>query len=196
MKKIEFIWRELLERMIEEKDNQFKIIDLAKKFNLSTSVVFHSLYPLKELNIVKIGKNQSYLIDWERLLFFWATRRTLKKDIIYKTYSPLSIFEREGLMPSCVLPTAYTAFRFYFKKIPSDYDACYFYSDNVEEVKKRFPPKKGEANIFILKPDPHLLKKKKVSLPQVFVDLWNLPDWYAKDFQEGLLFQIKKILNQ
>lgn len=196
MKKIEFVWRYLLEKMIEEKDNQFKIIDLAKKFNLSTSVVSHSLYPLRQLNIVKIGKIHSYLIDWEKLLLFWATKRSLKKDIVYQTYSSLPIFEREGLMPGEVLPTAYTAFRFYFKKIPSDYDVCYFYSANPQEVKKRFPPKKGGANIFILKPDVYLLRKKKVSLPQVFVDLWNLPQWYAKDFQEALLFQIKKMLNQ
>lgn len=196
MKKIEFVWRELLERVIEKRDNNFKIIDLAKKFQLSTSVVAHALLPLKELNIIRIGKNQSQVIDWERFLFFWATKRNLKKDIVYKTYSSLPVFEREGLMPFSVIPTAYSAFRFYFKKLPADYDICYFYSNDLEEIKKRFPQKKGEPNIVILKPDCYLLKREEISLPQLFVDIWNLGEWYAKDFQEALLLEIKTRLNQ
>lgn len=196
MKKIEFIWRELLERTIEKGNNTFKIIELAKKFNLSTSVVYHSLQPLKELNIIKVGKSRSELIDWERLLFFWATKRSLKKDIVYQTYSCLPVLEREGLMPANVIPTAYTAFRFYFKKTPADYDTCYFYSNDLTEIKKRFPEIKGEPNVFILKPDPYLLKAKRIALPQIYVDLWNLPQWYAKDFQEALLLEIRKKLNQ
>lgn len=195
MKKIEYIWRELLDQMIEKKNDQFKITNLAKKFNLSTSVVYHGLIPLRQLNIVQVGKFNSRVINWERLLFFWATKRNFKKEIIYSTYSSLSVFEREGLMPASVIPTAYTAFRLKFKRIPSDYDNIYFYSKNPEEVKKRFPKKKGIPNIFILQPDPYLLKSKKLSLAQLFVDLWNLPEWYVKDFQDECLKAIKNIFN-
>lgn len=195
MKKIEFVWRELLERVIEKRDATFTISELAKKFSLSSSVVYHALLPLRELNIIQVGKFSSQVVDWERLLFFWATKRSLKKDIIYQTSSNLSIFDREGLMPATVIPAAYTAFRLRFKKIPADYDHLYFYSLDDDEVKQRFPPKKNFPNIFILKPDPFLAKRERVSLGQLFVDLWNLPEWYGKEFQEECLKEIKKLIN-
>lgn len=196
MMKIEYIWRDLLDRVIERNNNQFTLTELAKKYSLSTSVVNHAIIPLKELNIVKIGKFSSVVINWEKLLFFWATRRNLKKDIIYSTFSHLSVYDREGFMPGSVIPTAYTAFRYFFKKTPADYNNVYFYSKNIKEIEKRFPKNKRPPNIFILKPDPYLAKSKKISLSQLFVDLWNLSDWYAKDFQDALLLEIRKRLKQ
>jgi len=196
MLKIEYIWRELLDRVIEKKKPEFTITELAKKYSLSTSVVNHAIYPLRQLNIVKINKFSSTVVDWERLLYFWATRRNLKKDIVYSTFSPLPVFDREGLMPPEVIPTGYTGFRYLFNKTPADYDHIYFYATDVESIIKRFPKRKNPPNIFILKPDPYLLKSKKLSSSQLFVDLWNLPEWYAKDFWEATLLEIKKRLNQ
>lgn len=195
MLKIEYVWRELLNRVIEKRNPIFTITELAKKYSLSTSVVNHALIPLRNLNIVKINKTSSKIIDWERLLFFWATRRNLKKDIIYSTFSPSPVFNGEGLMPADVIPTAFTAFRYLFKKTPADYDHIYFYSNKVEKIIKRFPKSKRPPNIFILKPDPYLLKSKKLRLAQLFVDLWNLPEWYAKDFTDEVLLEIRKRLN-
>lgn len=196
MLKIEYVWRELLYRAIEEKNPDFAIVELAKIFRLSTSLVSHALFPLRELNIVKIGKTKSKIIDAERLLFFWATRRNFKKDIIYQTYNNLPVFEREAAMPTDVSPTAYSAFHFYFKDpLPAEYENIYFYAERLEEIKKRFPLKpKKEANIFILKADPYLRKYKKITLAQIFSDLWNLPEWYAKDFQEAVLLKIKEAM--
>jgi hypothetical protein len=193
MFKIEYIWRDLLDRVIEKKRPEFTITELSKKYSLSTSVVNHALYPLRQLNIVKINKFSSKVVDWERLLYFWATRRNLKKDIVYFTFSPLPVYDREGLMPADVVPTAYTAFRYLFKKIPADYDHVYFYSNNIENVSKRFSKRKNPPNI--LKPDLYLKKSKKISLSQLFVDLWNLPEWYAKDFCEATLLEIRRRLN-
>jgi hypothetical protein len=194
MLKIEYIWRDLLNRVIEQKNPNFTITELAQKYSLSTSVVSHGLIPLRDLRIVKINKTSSMTVDWERLLFYWATRRNLKKEIIYTTSSPLSTEEREGLMPGEVIATGYTAFRQSFGQPSADYDHIYFYSDNVEPVKKRFPPNKKAANIFMVKPDPYLIQAKKIGLAQLFVDLWNLPEWYAKDFQEAMLNKIKERL--
>jgi len=194
MLKIEYIWRELLDRVVEKRNPDFTITELAKKYTLSTSVVNHALIPLRNLNIVKINKTSSKVVDWERLLFFWATRRNLKKDIIYSTFANSPVYDREGQMSPEVIPTAFTAFRLYFKKTPADYDHIYFYSDKIGKISKRFPHSKRPSNIFILKPDPYLLKSKKLSLVQLFVDLWNLPEWYAKDFQEAVLLEIRKRL--
>ena len=179
MFKIEYIWRELLDRVIEERNPDFTITELSKKYSLSTSVVNHALIPLRNLNIVKINKTLSKVVDWERLLFFWATRRNLKKDIIYSTFSPLPVYDREGLMPSEVISTGFTSFRYLLNKTPADYDHIYFYSNKIEKITKRFPNNKRPSNIFILRPDPYLLKSKKLGLAQLFVDFWNLPEWYT-----------------
>ncbi len=192
MLKIEYVWRELLYKAIEEGNPYFTITELAGRFNLSTSLVSHAVLPLRDLNMVEIGKIKSKIVDTEKLLFFWATRRNLKSDIIYQTGSPLPVFEREALMPSHVVPTAYTACRLYFNILPSDYEKIYFYADDLGEIEKRFPENSREANIFILKKDPYLSLYKKIPLGQVFADVWNLPDWYAKEFQEAVLAKIRE----
>ena len=194
MFKIEYVWRELLDRVIEKRNPDFTITELARKFFLSTSVVNHALIPLRDLNIVRVNKTSSKVVDWERLLFFWATRRNLKKDIIYSTFSPLPVYDREGLMPSEVISTGFTSFRYLLNKTPADYDHIYFYSNKIEKITKRFPNNKRPSNIFILRPDPYLLKSKKLGLAQLFVDLWNLPEWYAREFQLETLTRIREEL--
>src|SRR3990167_11360037 len=134
MLKIEYVWRELLYRAIEEHRPDFTITELGHMFKMSTSVVSHALLPLKELGIVEINKKKSKVLDVERLLFFWATRRNLKKDLIYSTHSDLLIQESETSMPSTVLPTAYSAFGFYFGDPPADYENVYFYAKNDSEI--------------------------------------------------------------
>lgn len=202
MLKIELVWRDLLWRAIEKKDPYFTISELAGKFNLSTSLVSHALFPLRNLGIVKINKTKSLVTDTERLLFFWATRRNLQKDIIYQTQSKLSVQEIEASMPADVFPTAYSAFRMYFSDpVPADYGAVYFYSKDFSAIEKRFEKsQKGttnifsslEPNLFIIKQDIFLAKYKKTPLGQIFVDLWNLPQWYAKEFSEAVLLKIKE----
>jgi len=51
---------------------------------------------------------------------------------------------------------------------------------------------KKTANLFILKPDPYLKNYQRIPTAQIFVDLWNLSDWYAKDFSDALLLKIKE----
>lgn len=192
MLKIEYIWRELLYRTIEKKKNDFTLTELSLKYCLSTSVVSHALFPLREMEIVRIGKNKSFVVDAERLLIFWATRRNLRKDIVYKTYSSLSVLEREASMPKNVFPTAYSAYSFFNKDLPSDYENIYYYAKNIDEIKKRFPENKKNPNLFILKTDPYLHTYSYTPLSQVFVDLWNLNEWYAKEFSQEVLLIIKK----
>lgn len=195
MLKIEYIWRELLYQTIEKKNPYFKISDLSDKFKMSTSVVSHGLYPLRELGIIKVAKKRSQVADVERLLFFWATKRNLSKDIIYTSHSKLPVFEREASLPGEVLPTAYSACRLYFNEISADYDNIYFYSKKVSDVKKRFPEmSKKNPNLFILLQDPFLSIYKRTPIAQVFVDLWNLPEWYAKEFYEAILLKIKGMI--
>lgn len=191
MKKIELIWREILTAAIENRQSYFSQKQLAQKFKLSTSVVFHALKKPRSLGAIKVGGRGFELVDFEKLLFLWATERNLKKDLVYQTFADLPALEIEGLMPASVIPTAYTAYRFLFKETPADYSKVYLYTTEPSEVKKRFPENfKVEPNIFVLKPDPWL--KKYPPLAQIFVDLWNLSDWYAKEYQTALLEKIKE----
>lgn len=193
MLKIEYVWRELLYRAIEQNQPNFTITELANRFHLSSSMVSHALLPLRELNIVKIGKIKSTVVDTERLLYFWATRRNLNKDIIYQTYSNILVREREVIMPAKVIPTAYSACRLLHQITPADYNKIYFYSPDLTLVKKRFPQINNRPpNLFILKPDPFLPTYLQISLAQIFVDLWNLPDWYANEFVQAIKLIIKE----
>ncbi len=192
MNKIEYIWRELLYRSIEEKNADFRLSELAEKFGLSTSMVSHALYPLRKAGMVQVGKNNSKVVDAYRLLFFWATRRDVVGDIVYKTYNPMTVFAIEASMPSDVLPTAYSAVRFYSSQMPADYETVYFYSLNPQEIMARFPLNiKKEANIYILKQDPFLRVYKKTPPAQIFADLWNLPQWYGNEYREAVISRIK-----
>lgn len=193
MYKIEYVWRELLYQAIEKKNPYFQLSSLAETFKLSTSVVSHAIEPLRNMGMVRVGKQKSLVRDTEKLLYFWATRRNLKNEVVYSTWSPLSVFEREASMPSIVIPTAYTAYRFDYKDAPADYDNIYLYADDVSSIEKRFPKRPiKEPNIFILKPDTYLKKYKKLPLAQLFVDLWNLPEWYRREFTESVLHKIQE----
>ncbi len=192
MLKIELIYRELLYRTIEKSNPDFSLTELSRKFKLSTSVVSHALLPLRVLGIIKIGKLNSSVIDTERLLYFWATKRSVDKDIIYKTYSPLPVLERESLLPKNVRPTAYSYCRMILNEKSADYEHIYFYTQDKKNVLIRFPENpKHPPNIFLLKEDPYLSSYPAVPLAQVFADLWNLPEWYAKDYSQSVFNIIK-----
>jgi hypothetical protein len=128
-------------------------------------------------------------------LNLWATFRNLKKDIIYQTNVSKLVREIEGEMPPSTIFAAYSAFLKKYKFAPADYDKVYVYVEekNLAEIKKRFPPQKGYQNLIALRADPWL-KDFGYLTPdcQTFVDLWNLPEWYAKDFLNALKEKILK----
>jgi len=191
MLKIEYVWRELLYQAIELENPYFQISALSKKFGLSTSVVAHALKPLKELSIIETAKTRSQIINAEKLLFFYATRRRFGKDIVYQTFSPLALKQREASLPSSTYLTAFSAMRLYYHKTPADYDHVYFYTDEVNEVKNRFVAINKPPNLFALEADPFLFLYPKTPLAQIFADLWNLPEWYARDYWIDLYNNIK-----
>ena len=192
MNKKEIIWREILYQGLEKNNQEFTQKELAGKFDISLSTVFNALKTPRQIKAIKVTGRNFILINPEKLLYLWGTYRRLDKDIIYKTKVRKSIFEIEGEMPSSVIFGAYSAYRQGFKDVPSDYDRVYVYSSDFKKIKKRFPPKNGESNLFVLKADPFLKKYGAIApLAQIFVDIWNLPEWYAQEF----LKSIKEKLN-
>jgi DNA-binding transcriptional MocR family regulator len=188
MTKKEIIWREILFQAIENKKIEFTQKEIAQKYGFSLSTVFNALKVPRNIGAVE-GKRGFKIRDIEKFLNLWATFRNLKKEIIYQTNLPKSIREIEGEMPPTVIFGVYSAFLKKYKEAPADYDKVYVYSKEKElgEIKKRFPFRKGYFNLIVLKADPWLKKFGKITPDcQTFVDLWNLPEWYAKDFLNAL----------
>ncbi|MGB9706504.1 MAG: hypothetical protein ACPLXP_00305 [Microgenomates group bacterium] len=196
MKKIEIIWRELLYEAIEKKNQQFTQQKLAEKFGFSTSTVFQALKAPRKMGAVRVTGRFFILEDPEKLLYHWASVRNLKKDIIFSGKVELPILEIESQMPPGIVFGGYTAGRFILGEPPADYSKVFVYSQNGQEVKQRFELKKGQPNLFVLKADPFLKNYgEHTCLVQTFVDLWNLDDWYAKEFVNSLKRKIDGFLS-
>ena len=195
MKKKDIIWREILYQVIKKKKFQFTQKELAEKFGISLSTVFSSLRIPRRLNSIEVTGRYFRVRNPEKFLYLWATERNLGKDIFYSTHYEGNVFEIEGLMPENIIYAAYSAFRKSFGTVPADYDRVYVYSEEMEEIKKRFPLQKGYQNITVLKTDSFLKLYGSFSpLPQTFVDIWNLPEWYAQDFYLDLKRRIDGLL--
>lgn len=196
MKKIEIIWRELLYHAIEKKTRQFTQKGLAEKFNLSTSTIFQALKVPRKMGAIRVTGRFFVLEDPEKLLYHWASVRNLKKDIIFSTRVELPILEIEGRMPPDTVFGGYSSARQKLAEPPADYGKVYIYSQNLEEIKRRFGSQEGNENLIVLQPDKFLAEYgQTTTLAQTFADLWNLPEWYAKEFTGALKKKIDELLS-
>ena len=164
---------------------------LAKALDASLSVVNLALNPLRNMNAVKIKQRSFDIIDKKKLLFYWASIRNLEKDIIYKTRVEKPVRTIESEMPSDIIYAAYSAYKFKFKDVPADYSEVYVYSDNIGEIEKRFPKNDKAPNLFVLKKDKNM---KNMAIANIFVDLWNIKEWYAKDFLKAMEAKLNGLL--
>jgi len=179
MKRIEEVYREILYQSMEKNNNTLTQSQLAKALDLSLSIVNLALKPLKDMNAIKINRRNLNIVDKKKILYYWASIRNLEKDIIYKTRVEKPVRKIESEMPSDIIYAAYSAYKFKFKDVPADYSEVYVYSSDLKEIEKRFPKNNKTPNLFILKKDNNL---KRMTKANIFIDLWNLKEWYAKDF--------------
>ncbi len=191
MKRIEEVYRELLYQSMENKKNTMTQSYLADALGLSLSVANLALKPLRKMNSIKVKKRSFDVIDTRKILYYWASARDLEKDIIYGTRVDKPVKQIESEMPADVIYGAYSAYKFRFNDVPADYSEVYIYADDVSEIKKRFPQNNKVPNLFVLKKDKNL---KEMTLAMLFVDLWNLKEWYAKDFLKSLEGRLHGIL--
>lgn len=194
MKKIEFIWRHLLYHTIEKRVTSFSQQDLAAFFGISSSTVHLALKPLGALGSVHIGGRGFEVIDAEKILYHWANHRRFEGDMRQRLRVRLPIREIEGLLPEGTVPTAYTAVVERVGEPPAEYDKVYCYHADPSRVIDRFREDiiPGPPNIFVLESDVWMKNYgDKITLSQLFVDLWGISDWYAKDFSNV----VKGIIN-
>lgn len=182
MKKLEFVYREILYCALEEKNNVLTQLGLSKKLKLSLSTVNYALKPLKNMAAIEIKLKNFRVIDPKKILYYWASLRTLEKDIIYKTRVDKPVRQIESEAPAEAVFGMYSAYKYRLKNVPADYSEVYVYGE-CEEIKRRFPQNGRIPNLFVLKKDEFLKGYgKTTTLAQTFVDLWNLKEWYAKEF--------------
>ena len=186
MKRTEEVYREILYQA--EKGN--KVLTqkaISEKLGLSLSNVSNALRPLRDMGAIKVKKMCFHVINPKKILYYWASIRNLKKDVIYSTRANFGVAEIEKSMPDSVVFTAYSGYKHKFKDAPADYSEVYVYADDAEEIKKRFPESKNAPNLFILKKDKNIDKYGKLATnANILVDLWNLSEWYAQDFLKAM----------
>lgn len=162
--------------------------EIAERLGISLSTVNNAVKPLARIGAIEKRNFGLRLIDREKALTYWASVRNLEKDIVYATRADMPVKGIERLMPSGVAFTAFSAFRLRFREVPADYGEVYVYAGAGElaELEKRFPQKKGPVNLTALKMPESLAKEKIVPNELMFADLWNLREWYAKEFLKAL----------
>ncbi len=193
MKRSELIFREILYQSIEKKNRVLTQAELARTLKLSLSVVNKAVKLLEKMGAVEIRQRSLHIIDIKKIWYYWASIRNLQKDIIYSTRVELPVKEIEKQMSDNIIFGAYTAYKFLFKDVPADYSEVYIYGD--ETLKERFPPEKGPPNLFVLKKDEFIEKYgKTTTIANTFVDLWNLKEWYAKEFVKSMEEKLHGIL--
>jgi hypothetical protein len=180
---------------MEERVKRFKQIELSKACKMSLSSVNYALKPLVRMNAIEKKRFGFVVIDPRKILMYWASIRELEKDIVYQTYLNKPVEKIESEVPANSVFTAYSAFKFKFKKIPSEYSEVIIYGKR-EDFEKRFGKEelKFKSNLIVLNLDEHLFKFKIAPIAQIYVDLWNLKSWYAKEFLKKLEGIISGIL--
>lgn len=193
MKQLEIVYRELLYQAIEKKNRKLTQLELSKKLGISLSIVNKAIKNLANIGSVEIHLKNFHVIDIKKILYYWASVRNLQKDIIYKTRVELPITEIEKSMPNDIVFAAYSAYKFKFKDVPADYSEIYIYGD--ESLKKRFKENKDVPNLFVLKKDNYIENYGKITTTaSIFVELWNLKEWYAKEFLGSMEEHLNGIL--
>lgn len=186
MLKKEIIWREILFQALERRVFKFTQADLAKKFGFSVSTVFNALKIPRQAGAIKVSGRYFEVTDKEKLLAIWATFRNLAKDVVYQTRVDLPVLKIVGQLPAAVRLGGYAHYQQKFKTAPADYDKIHVYAKDLTEIKKRFPPAKGAANLIVFKSDDYMEFYQALPLAQLYVDLWNFKEWQAREFLEAL----------
>ncbi len=193
MKKYERIYREILIGILNKKE-RFTQLELSKKCYVSLSLINKVVKNLAEIGAVEIFPMQFRVLDASKIIFNWATKRNIHKDISQKYCIDMKITEIEKSLPFIL--TAFSAWRFLKKKIPFEYNQVYVYVPKTEESLLRIwlkdkPIVKGRENLFvILTDDKHLIEssnKKIAPVPQVFVDIYGLSGFESKYFINDII---------
>lgn len=165
---------------------------ISQLLQVSIGLVNKTVARLEQMGAMsKTGRNYS-ITSYKKVLMFWSSLRNLQRDLIYSTRVSGPVREIERSLPDGSILSAYTAFNYLFNEAPADYSEVWAYvpEDIFSEVEERFPSNNLPGNLYVLKGDELLVENSKryskgmsiVSVPQLYVDLWNIPSWYSKEY--------------
>ncbi|MFH1916429.1 MAG: hypothetical protein ABIJ21_04135 [Nanoarchaeota archaeon] len=194
MKKIEFVYRELVYQAMEKKTFRLTQAQLAADLKMSLSTVNLALEPLRRMNAIAVLRRGLVVKDVKKVLYYWASVRNLEKDVVYASRSDKTVRTIEAEMPAGAVFAGFSAFKFRYKDVPADYSEVYVYADE-SQIKKRFSQNALQPNIIVLEKDDRMDRYGNVvTAGQLFVDLWNMKQWYAKEFLSALEVRLDGIL--
>jgi hypothetical protein len=196
MEKVQQVYREILYQAIEKNERSLTQLELAKRLRVSLSLVNFALKPLRQMGAIDVGRRKFDVVSVKKILLYWASIRKLERDLVFSASVASDVVSIEKAMPDGVIFTAYSGFKFRFRDVPADYSEVYVYANAAElaEIKKRFRFGKGFNNLFVLKKDQNAERYPQLPLANLFVDLWQLREWYAKDFIKALEERLEKWL--
>ncbi|MBI4149014.1 winged helix-turn-helix domain-containing protein [Candidatus Woesearchaeota archaeon] len=195
MKKSEQVIREMLFQCMEQKNRRLTQRELSAKIGTSLSNVHHALQPLAKMGAITINRRSFIMVSPRKILLYWASMRNLQKDIAYATRVDESVSAMEKRMPGDAIFTAYSGYKLKFKDMPADYSEVYVYAEDIAEIKRRWKGDGNRPNLFVLRKDKNMERYgKTATVANLFVDLWNLREWYAKDFLRALEAKLNGIL--
>jgi len=199
MRKIETIWHYILWTALEKNKYKHTQKELSELFGYSLSTVNLAIQGPSNIGAVKKTAKFFTLSDFKKLLFYYASNRNLINDIIYEAALDMPVAEIEGLVPSQSIYSCYSAAKRLLKEPPADYSKVYIYLEEMylPEIIKRFgKPSSKSPNFFVLKIHETMKRYGNITtVPQTFVDIWNLGDWYSRDFISALEDKINGILS-
>ncbi len=183
----EVVWRHLLVSALDLGIRRSSLTKLSAELDMPVSTIHKALERPRAIGAVRGSASGLRVLDPKRLQLMWAAQRDLARDIVYATRVPTTVSEIEARLPVSAIPTAYTAFVLHEgHNLIADYEQVVVYAD-ANDVRRRFPRRRGQANLLILEPDPLLSRYGRVAPRcQVYVDLFNLPTWQAQRFLEAL----------
>lgn len=191
--KYEKIYREILIGILCKR-KKFTQLDLSKKCDVSLGFVNKIIKRLEEIGAVDIQRRCFRIIDSSKIIFDWASKRKIKRDISEKYFIDMSITSIEKSLP--FIFTGYSAWKLLTNSVPIDYNEIYIYipvkRKNLFKIwLKDKLIKKGKNNLFVIfTDDKHLVKncKKKIApLPQIFVDIYSMGGLASKYFIREIL---------
>lgn len=193
MKK-ESVLERILFEFLEKKRSKLTQLELSRELGVSLSTVNNAITPLAKMGAVRTSPTGLVIVDAQKIVLYWSSARSVEKDVLFSTRVEQPIAQIEKSMPSGVFYAAYSGFKFRFSQVPADYSEVYVYAKDAEEVSRRFPARKGPPNLFVLRASDAVLACASdgvVSTARLYADLWNLPEWYAKEFLKALEVKMK-----
>lgn len=190
MKK-ELVLERILFEFFERKKSRLTQLRLAEELGISLSTVNNALAPLAKMGAVTASHSGLKVVDAQKILLYWSSTRNFQKDVLYATRVEAPVAEIEKSMPPRVFYTAYSGYKFKYGGVPADYSEVYVYAieGEVGGLEERFALRKGPPNLIVLRLDEAARKscsKQIVSTARIYADLWNLGEWYAKEFLKAL----------